>query len=771
MVIQMKLIGISILLLIIPMMIGIEEVYGATWYDSNWNKARSIILDSADFASTLTDYVVYINVTSINLGTDTQADCDDIVFVKFQNNTRLSHEIETCDTTNNILEAWVKIPNAYSNGTEIFLYYDNSGATDQQSSQDVWSDYQMVHHLNGTLLDSTSNDNTCANTGTQAVSNDLLGDSRHWDGNNDYLRCGGDPSVDNIFNDGGTVSLWIEPTARPEGSNWIINKREAGLSGWGIKGENQANPMKIKFLAEDSTDWIWSTDEDVHVQDKWILIAVTWDSAIPDTDPLIYINGTSVPITEDSTGTSYGNDGGEAVCWGNIGGVNLTCLQTQTFEGDSDELRFGRTVLTADWLNSDYQCQRQDNNNDCITIGVEGSESAGGDSARSIADDFVMEESISRLAVYGRSLSDDYALEESISRDLSGDKARAIADDFVMEESISRLAVYGRSLSDDYALEETLTELMAFTRSLSDDYALEETLTELMAFTRSLSDDYALEESIARVSSGGEAIARAILDNFVMVEILTFVCPTCIIPTTGGGGAESDQTLLDKLEFNLLFIGDIPSVTAGETLQSFTIVAEWNTGNDLIINEVQIGETAVMLKFQDTPFTIKGSGGLNSEAVIPYTILIPSEYCDTDAIDDFTCVQEAIYDIPVTVSAEQDQIKYTTTTSVLVDVRPFGFNDGLMLFLIAGGIIFAGIILSKNKGNGNKKSGGKRSRLGTSKGAKHSKLSTDSTVRKHSKLSTDSTVRKHSKLSTEYSHNKAGSLKLNENPVKLRKKR
>ncbi len=72
-------------LLIIPLILGMPLAYGIDWADEDFDKARLISTDAADFDATLTDYPLYANITSIDLGTDTQADCDDIAFYKFEN--------------------------------------------------------------------------------------------------------------------------------------------------------------------------------------------------------------------------------------------------------------------------------------------------------------------------------------------------------------------------------------------------------------------------------------------------------------------------------------------------------------------------------------------------------------------------------------------------------------------------------------------------------------------------------------------------------------
>src|SRR3990172_11249213 len=99
------------------------------------------------------------------------------------------------------------------------MYYDNAGATDQQNTQGTWnSDYQAVWHLNGTFIDSTSSPITCTNSGSSSATNEYVGDSRDFDAVDDFINCGTDAKITNIFSGGGTISLWMNPDSAGESS-------------------------------------------------------------------------------------------------------------------------------------------------------------------------------------------------------------------------------------------------------------------------------------------------------------------------------------------------------------------------------------------------------------------------------------------------------------------------------------------------------------------------------------------------------------------------
>ena len=206
----MRYLSLSLLLLlIIPF---ITPAFAADWYDSNWLKARKITIDQTDIdTADLTNYPLYVNMTLVNVGTDSQADCDDFVFVDSTNVTKLDHEIETCDDANNWAEFWIEVPTVdFDADTIIFMYYDNSGATDQQNTQGTWNaDFQAVWHLNGTFIDSTASPITCINSGTSAVTDEYIGDSRDFDGVDDFR---GPAQLEELFTLNAVDSLALDRT-------------------------------------------------------------------------------------------------------------------------------------------------------------------------------------------------------------------------------------------------------------------------------------------------------------------------------------------------------------------------------------------------------------------------------------------------------------------------------------------------------------------------------------------------------------------------------
>src|SRR3990172_1028863 len=382
---------ISILVLLLPFLIG--DASAATWYNSSWLKARQITIDQTDIdTADLTNYPLYVNMTLVNVGTDSQADCDDFVFTDSTNVTKLDHEIETCDDANNWAEFWVEVPTVdFDADTILFMYYDNAGATDQQNTQGTWnSDYQAVWHLNGTFIDSTSSPITCTNTGTSAASDVYIGDSRTWDGVDDIIDCGSAAKIDNIFDGGGTISGWIMANTDGEIGAVILEKSSA-TTGWRFNLISDTTlPTELTFRIR-TTDTVWTTNTEIIDTNIWYHVAVVYNDDASTNDPLIYFNGASQAITQTGVDTAYGSDDTRNLCIGNIN----NCASTRTWDGGIDDVRLNDSVLAAGWVNADYQCQRGAvDGNSCITVGDEGAEAGGVDHPQSYADTLALTDTL-----------------------------------------------------------------------------------------------------------------------------------------------------------------------------------------------------------------------------------------------------------------------------------------------------------------------------------------------------------------------------------------
>jgi len=143
------------------------------WYSTGgpWTYRKKITIDHARVSTTtsLTDFPMLFSVTDADMkytgsgGKIASSTGGDILFTSSDGTTKLAHEVEKYTSTTGETVIWVKIPTLSGvTDTVIYMYFGNSGATNQQDPTNVWdTNYKGVYHLkDGTTLnynDSTSN--------------------------------------------------------------------------------------------------------------------------------------------------------------------------------------------------------------------------------------------------------------------------------------------------------------------------------------------------------------------------------------------------------------------------------------------------------------------------------------------------------------------------------------------------------------------------------------------------------------------------------------
>lgn len=190
-----------ILLLIIGLCLQCFSFYipcvsSTSWYNSSWLYSTKIVIDHTKVNQTLTNFPVLIDNTSSSFA-HAQGDGDDFVFVNSDNTTKYNHEIEYFSS--NRLISWVNVTSLSSSvDTVIYMYYGNSGCSNQQNIEGTWnSNFKMVQHMDdlttSSIEDSTINsyDGTKTGANTPIVSTSgMIGSCQYNDGSSKCITTG-----------------------------------------------------------------------------------------------------------------------------------------------------------------------------------------------------------------------------------------------------------------------------------------------------------------------------------------------------------------------------------------------------------------------------------------------------------------------------------------------------------------------------------------------------------------------------------------------------
>tara|TARA_B110000495_G_scaffold137453_1_gene120509 strand:- start:13 stop:3741 length:3729 start_codon:yes stop_codon:yes gene_type:complete len=184
--------------------------------------------------------------------------------------------------------------------------------------------------------------------------------------------------------------------------------------------------------------------------------------------------------------------------------------------------------------------------------------------------------------------------------------------------------------------------------------------------------------------------------------------------SSGGGGGSSKKivTAIDEL-LNISILGNTHVMSNGEFLTG-KIPISWDSGENLRISAVDYDDSildSIQFNIEDTaPIILQGSGNSFSSDDITYTISTPTQICNAVTSDPSkkittNCLQEKLYELPITVTATSVGDNISQTTLITIDTRSGFGGDTLALLSIFIMVVIAGLGIIKLA---RKSSGGKR---------------------------------------------------------------
>ncbi len=122
--------------------LSVGSAQTGTWLgQGTWAARKPVTIAPGLVDTDLTDLVVLVQATAPDVAARARADGADLVFTSGDGTTRLDHQLEAWDATGGALAAWVRIPSVTtSGGAELYLYYGNPTAADQQDPAAVHGD-------------------------------------------------------------------------------------------------------------------------------------------------------------------------------------------------------------------------------------------------------------------------------------------------------------------------------------------------------------------------------------------------------------------------------------------------------------------------------------------------------------------------------------------------------------------------------------------------------------------------------------------------------
>ena len=342
------------------------------WYNTDWQFRKKITIQSGKVDANLTDFPVYLDLSE--LGADffnsVKNGGGDIRITKTDEVTEVPREVVSCDTGTDTGEVHFLADGTLSGSspTDFYIYYGNAAASDYAidatfGAENVWnSNYKGVWHLeeaSGNLVDSTSNDNDLTANGTPLYGQTgQIEDAIDFDGSTDYFNRA-EINLGNVV----SMSVWINFDDLDGTPAFITNGQKVN-GNYGSWRFYMAASGKIRTAADVSTD-----SSSTYETNDVVISAVTWHNIgftrAAGAQPKIYIDGV------EKAGASADNWTGTIDYDGNsffLGVLDDTPI-VDFLDGKLDETRIMSTVLSANWISTEYN-----NQNDPSTFYVIGSE-------------------------------------------------------------------------------------------------------------------------------------------------------------------------------------------------------------------------------------------------------------------------------------------------------------------------------------------------------------------------------------------------------------
>ena len=325
----------------------------SSWWDSNWTYRKKITIDHNQVAGTLTNFPILVNITDTNLTTKAQADGDDIVFTNATGN-KLNHEIELYNNITGNLIAWVNVTELkHDVDTTIYMYYGNSGASNQENIAGTWdSNYVAVYHGGGsgtTVFNSVGVNGTASNG--RVLSDDIgkIGYYFNFE-NNDFINTNSQFSMSGAI----TCSVMFN---RLEHNNTGVNKF--------LVNNYDKNAIKGIYLVADDVEALFDFIASAGNQRGWshsgTIMSNTW----------YFFYGKSEYNLSGATAFLNYIECSNSINMGTVNNIPYSSRNfvigaqayyngygtERFFTGLVDEVRISNIARSANWINTEYNNQ------------------------------------------------------------------------------------------------------------------------------------------------------------------------------------------------------------------------------------------------------------------------------------------------------------------------------------------------------------------------------------------------------------------------------
>lgn len=326
------------------------------WWHADWDIRRKITVNHENVAEDVAHFPMLVYLDSDrDLAGYARDDGWDIAFTESDGVTKLDHEIDEFDGETGRLAAWVNVTGLSSSAdTDIYMYYDNPGAENQENAAAVWrSVYRGVWHMKEdpsgmvrAVLDSTSHGNNATSVGTMASGDRVdgkIGTGLRFDGVNNRVVIQDSPSLRvQSF----TISGWFYKNT--SSGIRVVFAKQYGTSNRNSYEVWNSHDENYMFAAMFAGAQVNESSGTRMPEGDWAYFAVTCDSS----QVVMTMNG-SLEHSFSRMGT-IDYDSAPVVVGADDEGIDN---YRYFFYGVIDEFRILNTPRTPGWIRTEYANQ------------------------------------------------------------------------------------------------------------------------------------------------------------------------------------------------------------------------------------------------------------------------------------------------------------------------------------------------------------------------------------------------------------------------------
>jgi len=106
--------------------------------------------------------------------------------------------------------------------------------------------------------------------------------------------------LDDMWDNGGSVAIWLRPESQgPTNDGRVLDKSKNGAYGWRLYCDGSDTKLTFEIVT-DACDGNWTFAFDM-TGDKWQHVAIVYNSDFTTNNPIVYVNGILVAVTETTT--------------------------------------------------------------------------------------------------------------------------------------------------------------------------------------------------------------------------------------------------------------------------------------------------------------------------------------------------------------------------------------------------------------------------------------------------------------------------------------